>query len=234
MTIFKNKENAFDEVKKDLFKRIAIYSILILIVMTSRTFRGGGREDLIVLLVALPIVGIVLGLSFFIVIKRQKEIFESYTLTISDQEIIREQLNTPTISIPFASVKSIDKDSKGFFVRSNIKDIIRIPLSIDRIELLEKILSQVQPIGNTVKKTFIEKNSNLFAVLSLSLLMPVYVSNNKLLVGVCGVFVLLLLGYSFYETQTNKNIDNKTKNMSWIILLVLISIAAKIYAVLAV
>lgn len=234
MTVFKIKENGFNEVKKDIFKRIGIFSILALIMVILLSFRGGGREDLIVFLMMLPIMGIALGVGFFLGFNKQKKIFESYTLTISDQEIIREQLNTPTISIPFANVKSIDKDSKGFSIRSTAsKDIIKIPIQIDNKAQLEEILSEIQPVGDTVEKTFVEKNTNLISIVSLIPIIALYISNNKLVVGTCGIFVLLLLGYSFYELQTNKNVDSKTKNTSWIMLLVLISIAAKVYLVLA-
>lgn len=233
MTVFKIKENGFNEFKKDLYKRTGIFSVFMLIVLILLSFQGGGREDLIVFLLMLPTVGIALGIGFFLGINRQKKIFESYTLTINDQEIIREQLNTPTISIPFADIKSIDKNSKGFSIRSMAsKNIIKIPTQIDNMRQLEGILSEIQPIGDTVEKTFVEKNTNLISIVSLVSIMAVYISNNKLVVGICGVFVILLLGYSFYEFQTNKNIDSKTKNTSWIILLVLVSISAKIYAVL--
>lgn len=234
MTVFKIKENGFNEVKKEILKRVGISAIFILIVVILFSFRGGGREDLIVFLFMIPTVGISIAIGFFISINRQKKIFESYTLTISDQEIIREQLNTPAISIPFANVKSIDKNSKGFSIRSTVsKDIIKIPIQIDNKAQLEEILSDIQPVGDTVEKTFVEKNTNLISIVSLIPIIALYISNNKLIVGTCGIFVLLLLGYSFYELQTNKNVDSKTKNTSWIILLVLISIAAKVYVVLA-
>jgi len=237
MTIFKINENGRKELQKTTLKRTfaVVIPLIITVILVNYYQRGGQSEDFILLLLVIPIIGTAAGIGIFIGMKRQKKAFESYTLTISDQEIIREQLNTPMISIPFADVKSIDRNAKGFSIRSlsSAKDIIQIPAQIDDIEQLGAILSQIQPIGDEVEKTFIEKQSNLFTILSVGLILATLVSNNKFVVGICGVLVLLLLGYSFYELQTSKNIDSKTKNISWVMLFTFISIAAKVYVVLA-
>lgn len=236
-TIFTINENGRKALQKTTLKRtfVIVIPLIITVILINYYQRGGQSEDLILLLLLIPIIGSAMGIGVFIGMKRQKKAFESYTLTISDQEIIREQLNTPTISIPFADIKSIDRNAKGFTIRSSssAKDIIQIPAQIDNIEELGVLLSQIQPIGGEVEKTLIEKHSNLFTILSTGLVLATLASNNKSVVSICGVLVLLLLGYSFYELQTSKNIDRKTKNTSWVILLVLISLAAKMYVVLA-
>lgn len=232
-TVFKINKNGRKELQKAALKRTATLVLpLIIIVMLFNYYKGMEQsEDFTALLLTIPVIGIAMGVGIFIGMKRQRKAFESYTLTISNQEIIREQLNTPTISISFADVKSIDRNSKGFSVRStsSAQDIIWIPVQVDNNEQLGEILSEIQPIGNAVEKTFVEKYSSLLVILSSGLFIGTFISNNKFVVSVCGGLTLLLLGYSFYELQTNKNIDSKTKNMSWIILFVLISIAANIY-----
>lgn len=233
MTKFKITENGLKELQKANLKRTFAIALplIIAVILLNYYQRGGQSEDLIALLLFIPIIGIAMGIGIFVGMKRYKKAFESYTLTISDQEIIREQLNTPTISIPFEAVKSIDKNSKGFSVRStsSAKDIIWIPAQVENAEQLEELLSNIHPVGDEVEKTFVEKYSSLLTAISAGLVLATLASNNKFVVSICGTLVLLLLGYSFYELQTNKNIDSKTKNTSWIILLVLISIASKIY-----
>ncbi len=234
--IFKISENGLKELQKATLKRTAaiFLPIAIIAILLNYYQNGEQSENLMVILLLIPIIGISGGIGVFIGMKRQKQAFESYTLTINNQEIIREQLNTPTIHLPFSDVQSIDENSKGFSIRSSssAKDIILIPPQIDDIDKLREMLSRIQPIGGEVEKTFIEKNSNALTIISVGLIFATLASNNKLVVGICGVLVLLLMVYSFYEIQTNKNIDSKTKNTSWFILFVLISITAKIYVVL--
>jgi heme/copper-type cytochrome/quinol oxidase subunit 2 len=52
----------------------------------------------------------------------------------------------------------------------------------------------------------------------------VYVSDNKILVGVSALIVSGMLISSFIKIRKNKNIDNKTKRSSYYSLLVLVSV----------
>jgi hypothetical protein len=54
----------------------------------------------------------------------------------------------------------------------------------------------------------------------------VYISFNKILVGICGLIVSGLLIRSFIKIINNNNIDNKTKRIGYYSLLVLASIVA--------
>ena len=57
----------------------------------------------------------------------------------------------------------------------------------------------------------------------------VYISKDKMIVGVSGTVLLLILGYSFFEVQRSKNIDHKTKQGMWWVILVTASIVAVMY-----
>ncbi len=57
----------------------------------------------------------------------------------------------------------------------------------------------------------------------------VYISKDKIVVGVSGTILLLVLGYSFYEVQISKNIDSKTKRSMWWLIPVTISIITIVY-----
>ena len=57
----------------------------------------------------------------------------------------------------------------------------------------------------------------------------VYISKNKLIVGISGSIALLFMGYSFFKIQGSKNIDKKIKTTMWWLLVVCASIIAVMY-----
>jgi hypothetical protein len=161
-------------------------------------------------------------------INRQKLLFESYKLSISEDGITREQSNTPTISIPYSDINSIIKDDKGNFLIKGrtVLETIEVSYLIDNHEQLEKSLSQIRQIETTNKPSFDQKYRMPFVLLTLACMTTVYVSTNKIFVGICGAAVSGLLIWSFIQIQRNKNIDKKTKRGSYFTILVLLSIIA--------
>ena len=80
--------------------------------------------------------GIVLGaLAFGLYrgVNRQKEIFDSYRLTLDNNAITREQHKTPTITISNTDVIEIVKNSNGSFtLKGNSPvNVIGVPSQID-------------------------------------------------------------------------------------------------------
>ncbi|MFZ1457463.1 MAG: hypothetical protein WAT46_15575 [Saprospiraceae bacterium] len=57
----------------------------------------------------------------------------------------------------------------------------------------------------------------------------VYISKDKIIVGVSETILLLVLGYSFFEIQRSKNIDSKTKKGMWRLILVTVSFIGVMY-----
>ena len=57
----------------------------------------------------------------------------------------------------------------------------------------------------------------------------VYMSKDKIIVGVSGTVLVVVLGYSFFEVQRSKNVDSKTKKGMWWLILVIASIVGAMY-----
>ena len=57
----------------------------------------------------------------------------------------------------------------------------------------------------------------------------VYISKDKIIVGVSETILLLVLGYSFFEIQRSKNIDSKTQKGMWWLILVTVSFIGVMY-----
>ncbi len=230
---FQIKENGFKEVKKAML----IKSIPILIlaagagVAISYLNPNGPPSDVNVFPFVIPIIIGALVFGLLKGINRQKGLFESFKLIINENEIIREQVNTPTISIAYNDVKSIIRNPNGILtiVGNSTSDIIGVPSQINNLEKLEQLLTQVQPITDSDKKSWLVKYKGLIIILMLGLMACVYISKDKLLVGLTGTILILFFGYSFYEVRRNKNIDKKTKNGMWWLLLALFFIIGNMY-----
>jgi hypothetical protein len=233
MNEFKIKENGFSEIKKTLILK----SVPMLILVSGASlainyFKPNAQpSDVYALLFTIPIIigAIIFGL--FRGIKRQRGLFESYKLIINENEIIREQTNTPRISIPHSEIKSIHRNPKGTLtiVGNSKTEVIGIPSQIDDYDKLDDLLAKIHPITYSDKKSFAEKFKGLIVLLTIGLMASVYISTNKFIVGLTGTILIIILGYSFYLTRRNKNIDKKTKNGMWLILLVLFSIIYTMY-----
>ncbi|SHJ62294.1 hypothetical protein SAMN04488007_0910 [Maribacter aquivivus] len=232
-TEFQIKENGFAEIKKALI--IKTIPVAILAAGTGLTIShinsNGQTTDVNVLLFLIPLVVGALAFGLFKGINRQKELFESYKLIVNEYEIVREQNNTQTISIPRNEIKSIIKNPKGILtiVGNSYTDVIGVPSQINNSEKLEQVLSEIKPITYSDKKPLFEKYKGVLILIVLGLMATVFISTNKLLVGITGSILILFLGYSFYEVRRNKNIDKKTKNSMWWLLLVLFSVIGNMY-----
>lgn len=232
-TEFQIRENGFAEIKKGLI--IKTIPIAILAAGTglviSHINSNGKTTDVNVLLFLIPLVVGALAFGLFKGINRQKELFESYKLIVNEYEIVREQNNTQTISIPRNEIKSIIKNPKGILtiVGSSSTDVIGVPSQINNSEKLEQVLSEIKPITYSDKKPLIEKYKGVLILIVLGLMATVFISTNILLVGITGLILILFLGYSFYEVRRNKNINKRTKNSMWWLLLVLFSVIGNMY-----
>ena len=179
-----------------------------------------------VLPIIIPFIAVVVGFGLYRGVNRQKGLFESYQLTLTNNLITREQLNTPTISIYFNDIKEIVKNKNGSFIvkGKDPTDLIMIPAQIDNYSDLEKTLNEIKQIATQLDKSFLQKYSIALTMLTLGLMFCVYTLTNKIFVAVCGTILVGILSWSFYEVRKSKNIDAKTKRGMWWVLIVLASI----------
>ncbi len=230
---FQIRENGFNEIKKGIIIKTIPIAILAagtgLVISHFNT--NGQASDINVFPFVIPIIIGALAFGLFKGINRQKGLFESYRLIINENEIIREQNNTPTISISHNEIKSIIRTPKGILtiVGNSNTDIIEVPSQINNPEKLTQILSTIKPIVDSEEKLPIEKYKGLLILLMLGLMATVYISKNKLVIGITGTILILFLGYAFYEVRRNKNIDKKTKIGMWWLILVLLSVIGNMY-----
>lgn len=234
MLTFRIKPNGYKEIRK----KILLFSIPAFIlgfvitgisIYTSTINRSNDvtpgyvpdhSMELIDFIAYLPMVIFIAILGFGLkrMLKKTKKVLESYELTISENLIAREQLNTPTISIYLTEVQEIIKRKKGgFYIKGEkARDLIIVPKQIENPEQLELALEKIRPLVPKGKGANQLKWQALLGLASMGLLITVNVSFNEIVVAVAGILFLGITVYNFIQAQKSKNIDYRTKRTRWI------------------
>lgn len=109
MQVFKIRQDGFKEIRKKMLLRsipmLLIAGAVGIVISTMNSKQT--EDDVNVLPIVIPLAVSALGFGLYSGINRLKASYESYTITIADNLITREQLNTPTISIYFNDIKEI-------------------------------------------------------------------------------------------------------------------------------
>ena len=212
--VFEIKANKFEEIKKQLIIKTLPILLISIALGFAISFLNAKKGDLLsTWLIMITLLFLVYGYSLFSDLKKQKMLFRSYKLIFSEHNVIREQINTPLITILFDDIKSIAKNKNGSYtIKGKItSETILVPAQIDDYETLEMLFNQIRPIENFSQPAFDEKYKIPIVILTLFCLGTVYISVNKILVGICALILSGLLIRSLIKVKNNNNIDRKTK-----------------------
>jgi hypothetical protein len=229
MKTFRIREKGFKEIRKQILKwtiPVLLFSsgvgVCIVEFGNSKTGNSNSYELPLVILI---IAGVLIYATNK-AIKSQKVIYESYLLKILENGIVREQANTPAITISFSEIKSITKTNQGGLVikGSILSDMILVPAQLDDMEGFTKTLQSNAGVVISESKPLIQRFIIPLVLLVLVLMATVYISTNRILVLISGLLLLPIIILSFIKLRTNKNIDNKTRRSSYWLILVFLSI----------
>lgn len=226
---YKIKPNGFQEIQKKIIFRtvpMSLFAASVGIYIAKSNNSSINENDFDVLPYAVPLIFVFLGYSLYKGIKRQRSLFESYKLTINDENIIREQLNTSSINLPINQISKISKLKDGTItiIGRNKSEMIIVPVQIEKYDEIESKLNAIIPLKVIEKEKLLEKYSSVTGLITIGLMVCVYTLTNKIIVGVSGSLLLGILLWSFIVLRKNKNLDEKTKKGVWWIIIVLISI----------
>ena len=228
MPDYKIRPDRFKEIRNQLLTRLIILFFLTGVASVTMTiYTSKDKVDYVIFLPILIVLLIaVFVFSIYRAVKKQKKLLDNYALTINENTVTRYQLNTPTISLYHNEIKEILKTKNGSFIikGKDAEDIILVPAQIDNYTDLETLLSQIKPVIFQKSKPVYEKYPFLNIILLIGLMAGVYVSMNKIIVLACGTLLTIIMVWSFYKVQKSKNVENRTKQISWWSLIVLVSI----------
>jgi hypothetical protein len=227
MQSFRIKEEGLKELKKKLLLRMIPTLVIAVSIGAGMSFINSGYQETagIYQFAFIPFLLLIVGFSLFRGVKKQKALLESYELTISDNLIVREQLNTQDIAIYINEVQEIVKHKNGCFTIRGKKaqNLIIVPAQIDNYEQLEIVLQKICPITTKAREAFKQKIQVLLSFAAIGSMICVFVATNKILVGIGGSVFAILSIWGLVMIQRSKNVDRKTKNMMWISVLVILS-----------
>jgi hypothetical protein len=173
--------------------------------------------------------------TFYVIDKKQKALFESYTLCITEDSITRYQLNTPTITILKSEITIIFKGKYGDMAifGNNQWNRISIPPQIDDYAALEEQLNSILPFTTEIKIPL--KNrilGNLFAIASgAPLLMTFWWAETKMQLIISGTLGIIMFIVQEFLNYWIKDRDSTSKKMSTVSNLMLtIMIFMEIYS----
>lgn len=227
-TTYKNDPKAFKKLRNQMLIRtipLAVLAASVGLLMSEMQNRNAD-VDVNVLPMVIPIVLFALGYGMFKAMKRQKAMFESYELEITEDAIVRRQDLLAEMVIGLNEITEISKHHNGSFSikGKDPRSIILIPANIEGYEELEAKLFQLGEVRTLEKANTLKLNSWVFGLGGIALFATVVISTNRIVVAVCGSAIIVMLIGSFIITQRNKNIDSKTKRASWLIFFVLFSV----------
>jgi hypothetical protein len=231
MRQFRIKENGFKEIKKQtLFRAIPIVLIALIVGLVSFEYSNfnSSSSDTNVYPFLIPIILGALAFGLNKGLKRQKEIYDTYSLKIDDEGIEREQANTPSIRLLFSDIKRITRGSKGgFAIKGNtMANSILVPIQIEELLVIESILKDKCNCEIITSKPLIQRLMIPLLILVLGLMATLYISGNKILLGFSGSILSVIMLLSFIKVQSNNSIDSKTRKSSYSFLAVIIFIIA--------
>jgi uncharacterized membrane protein len=210
---------------------VALFSIVITLVLNTD---GGSNINGIAVGVSLSLMLLLLGLSLSRSLRRQRQLVESYRLTIDGNVVTREQHNTETISLNAFEIRSIERHEKGGFVirGGTPHDIIYVPKDTEDQEGLATLLNSLHPVTLGVVVSGYQKKSILVSLATFVLFLVFVSMSNRIALIATGFLLLGLMIWSFAEVQKNKNIDKGTKTGRWLNILGMLYIVFRIGSLL--
>jgi hypothetical protein len=234
MDQFRIRPDGFKEIRKELLKKSIPISLIAAFAGLAISYLSSPDDKiaLIALAGSVPIALGALAVGAYLGLNRQKKLFESYVLTFNATHITREQHNTPTVSIAYQDIREISKGKNGSISIKGKEsvDVIGIPSQIEDFDKVETLLGNLKVFSLKSTEPLLQKYSTLVTVGVIALMAAVYLSTDKVVVGLCGTLLLAGVAYSIFEVQRSKSIDTKTKRQMWVLLLAVGSIIMIMYS----
>ena len=194
MTQYTLKPDAFNDIKKRAILKSAPLALLALIVGLSIShFNSSNPESsfkTLAFIVPAGIAILVFGMNRGI--NQQIKILKSFTLTLEEDAVVREQHNTPTNRLKHEEITEIRIHPSGSYIikGSTIHSAIIVPLQMQHQEELDAALQRIRPIHIEDKSSGLQNRFfSLLPLAALALMAVVYLNSNKWLVGICGTLL---------------------------------------------
>ena len=231
MYIYKTKPDGFRQIRRRMFFRE--FPLILLALSSVMLLSAFGKPErpinwyLICTIILIP--AVIIAFAFLRIMTERRHIYEDFVLTIDENEITREQYRTDTLTIAKHDVSKIYKKSNGSLVikGSADSDAIIIPSQMEEPEKLEHELAGIKSFS---QMPFLEKYWLIPGLTILSLMAVIDLVRNKWLVGISGLILLGLFGYSLYNKYRHKNIFDIPYSSIFLVLYLVFNIVRRMYS----
>lgn len=198
--------------------------VLLAIFMYPRNPEG----DVSNLLITIPILLVVMGLSVFNALRRQKRSLKSYKLIVMADSVTREIADTPTITMTREQIRSITKNSNGSItiLGDSKLNVIGVPAQVNDIATAEQLLNQLRPMTIKAGPTFLQRYMWLVVFAIVGIIFLAFSSKNPYISTAGAITLAVLMLVSFVLIQKGKNYDKRLKRSSYFALVIAVMILA--------
>lgn len=218
MAVYRNDPAGFQEIQRRSLRftiPILVVVVVYIVVLSNKNPGMSLQGDLVAFSLLLP----AWWVGHYIGLKKQREIFLSYELTITPEYIERVQKKTPTIRINRADVQRIViRRGGGMFIQSGAtSDQILISKHIENADALAKELAEiVTPVSSFNQAD--ESQRLIPPVLGIAgavALGTTFLADAKWVVVPSAVVAIVVLAYSLVAIVRNRNVDSRTKLLAY-------------------
>lgn len=148
MQQFHLSADGFKRIKKFTLSRVVLFMLLAFIGSIAVSYSNYQNKEGSILFLPTGVIGLTVILLLLInwFLNRSKESLQSFTLTLKDNTIIREQLYLPTVTIPYSEVSDLRISRNGSIRITGAEPQDRIAIS-PYIEKYDELLEALKSIG---------------------------------------------------------------------------------------
>ncbi len=223
MEEFRIQKGSFKEVKNTiLLRRLALNLFLAIIIFAVLFFNKDNDPAFIQLPILLAIVITVQLVLALRQLKKYEAVFESFSITVNDNEIISDQWGRDPLIVSKANITEIIKYDNGVIViNSNNPKSVIIPKQIQNADDLEKLLLEIKSIRYVKRSSYYKILRTAFTLITISSLVLFFFTENKLIAGITGGISICYFLYYYYMTKKSKVKDERLQRASvWIIVFI--------------
>jgi hypothetical protein len=231
MNVFKTQPEGFAIIRKQALNRFIPVMIVGVAVVFAANFRKTDNSlDIYPLLFALPVMLAAVGIGIYNGLKKRRKLYDSFTIEINEDTVIRSQEDTPELALNRLEISSISKDRTGVITIRGMyeHDVIQIPAGMERPGELEAALARIMPFTEGEQRSLLERFGWITGVMAIILMVVIRFVDNKLVVVASGILLIALLIWGFLKGYRNRNIPDRYKRGIWLVLLLIAAVVLSI------
>lgn len=233
MAVYRNNPDGFKEIQRRSLRftiPILVVVVIYIIVLSNRNSGMDVQADLLAFALLLP----AWWVGHYVGLKRQREIYLSYELTVTPEYIERTQKKTPTIRIERVHIHNIvvRPNGNGMIIQSGeSSDEIWVGKNIENQDALVQELSEIMLPNSSLPES--EKRRRLISpvvsVIGIIAFAISFLATDKWVVIISAAIAVVVFGYNLYAIANSKNIDSRTRLLSFASLIVIFVLIYIIY-----